>query len=665
MTMILHLRPVKFAVSGCTALLILGAWKITYHHLEATTLFDAIRPSYELVEFIAESAFVDNYRTVHDSLVDDLDKKRIHLLFSTSSTITVGTEEYPLPNRQQALHFASRDDSYWIDIVQHDDGELLFADWQNAKRTLGIKSEIENGIGGSSVFLRVETTGNSALGALFYTGRNLFNVGISLPFPVLQYDKLDAAQQLTVRNKFKELYSILEAISRRYVAPPEFVSFPRQGKRLTRDQRLYGLIQFWTEVKYNFAFFDQVPNLNWDYTLAEYLPIIAEDQTDEAYYRHLQKLCALLEDGHTNVYLPAAVEATLDYPPVSLTNIQQKAIVENVAVSWQRAIPVGSEVVSVEDIPTQVYLRDSIFPYISASTEYILSDWGIQDLLKGKKGTSVTIGIKQPGGEEKQVVLERNRQQVAWVKQNAPWSLLTFKRLPDDIAYVALNSFGSDEIVQEFENQLDTITSCQGLIIDVRANGGGNSGNAYEIVKHLTNTPFLTSQWQTREHRAAFKAWGKNANESYRERAKKKKQERNEWDEMLEAYYQGNRWYTEAADTIVPPPTQKINLPVVVLVGHNTASAAEDFLIALDQVKGVTLVGERTFGSTGQPLPLPLPGGGSARICTKRDTYPDGKEFVGYGIEPDVYVENTVESLLQGSDPALTKGTNILTNSQK
>ena len=45
-----------------------------------------------------------------------------------------------------------------------------------------------------------------------------------------------------------------------------------------------------------------------------------------------------------------------------------------------------------------------------------------------------------------------------------------------------------------------------------------------------------------------------------------------------------------------------------------------------------------------------LPGGGSARICTKQDTYPDGREFVGYGVKPDVEVKPTWQDYLQKKD---------------
>jgi len=104
----------------------------------------------------------------------------------------------------------------------------------------------------------------------------------------------------------------------------------------------------------------------------------------------------------------------------------------------------------------------------------------------------------------------------------------------------------------------------------------------------------------------------------------------------------------------------KINLPLVILTGHNTASSAEDFLVALDGLEISTIVGEKTFGNTGQPLFFKLPGGGSARICTKRDEYPDGKEFVGYGIQPDILVERTLEDFLANRDIILEKGIKAL-----
>ena len=64
-------------------------------------------------------------------------------------------------------------------------------------------------------------------------------------------------------------------------------------------------------------------------------------------------------------------------------------------------------------------------------------------------------------------------------------------------------------------------------------------------------------------------------------------------------------------------------------------------------------IGSNTFGSTGQPYIFDLPGGGTARVCTKKDSYPDGREFVGYGVKPDIEVRPTLADYLRQRDPEL------------
>lgn len=40
-------------------------------------------------------------------------------------------------------------------------------------------------------------------------------------------------------------------------------------------------------------------------------------------------------------------------------------------------------------------------------------------------------------------------------------------------------------------------------------------------------------------------------------------------------------------------------------------------------------------------------------VCSKKDTYPDGREFVGYGIKPDIRVEKTLKDYMDNKDPVL------------
>lgn len=420
---------------------------------------------------------------------------------------------------------------------------------------------------------------------------------------------------------------------------------------LSPAEKLYGLSLLWREATYNFAFFDQVPDLDWEQAYREAIPRVLATDSLYHYYRELQRFCALLKDGHTSIHLPDAVRAVIGWPPLLLKAVRRRAIVINVDRALAPQVPLGSEIIAVEGKPTADYLASEVFPYISSSTEHIFWEWGIRDLLDGLVGTEVRITLRTPEQEVRELTLVRqpSTAERAWVaeRRKRPEEGVEFRQLEEGIAYVALNHFALEEVVHAFEALLPSLYASRGLIFDLRNNTGGNSDYAVEVVKHLTDKPFLTSRWRTPEHIAAYKAWGQWA-DKVPELAR------------YRPYAEGKAWHEEEPERIVPPEGPKITAPLVVLIGHNTASAAEDFLICLDSAKRATLVGQRTFGSTGQPLLVELPGGGMARICAKRDTYPDGRDFVGYGIQPDHFIEPSVEAFLAGQDVVLEKGIEVL-----
>ena len=128
---------------------------------------------------------------------------------------------------------------------------------------------------------------------------------------------------------------------------------------LSNEDKLYGLSLFWKEASYNFAYFDQVPDLDFDSAYREYIPKVLATETTYEYYRELMKFNALLHDGHTNIYLPKGLSSKyVDWPALSLREAHQ--------------IPLGSTVVSVEGINLETHLKTNIMPYIASSTEHIL-----------------------------------------------------------------------------------------------------------------------------------------------------------------------------------------------------------------------------------------------------------------------------------------------------
>ncbi|MCB0575959.1 MAG: hypothetical protein KDC61_15495 [Saprospiraceae bacterium] len=429
---------------------------------------------------------------------------------------------------------------------------------------------------------------------------------------------------------------------------------------ISKADKVYGLSRFWQEVNYNFIYLDKVDRDMWD---KEYKKLIIEVQDtpdDYAYYRLLQQFCALLKDGHTNVYFPDTVQKNLyntyfgEYR-LFMSNIDGKAIVTRVNASKKDEIPIGSEVVAVNGQTTSDYLAEKVVLYISSSTDYILADRAVQMMFQAPIGTSFDITIKQPDGVRKTLKLTHAE---TLEKEVYPpfeqWGLLQFKWMENGAAYLALNSFDNPKIDTLFLEILPELYKAKKLIVDLRNNGGGSTGVGRIILEYLTNDTLLYgSRQQSRLHIPSFKAWGMWTAET--------DTAGNAWATQEYLSYR-DRFYHQfpyAPDT-VRLQEKRLVVPTVLLIGHETASAAEDFLIYADNQKHMFKIGEETYGSTGQPIMFKLPGGGSARICTKKDTYPDGREFVGYGIQPDLVVRKSLADYMNDHDPALEAALNYL-----
>ena len=434
-----------------------------------------------------------------------------------------------------------------------------------------------------------------------------------------------------------------------------------QTNNLSKADKIYGLSKFWQEVNYNFVYLNKVDRPKWDSTYKVLLTTIPETKNDFEYFKELQKFCALLKDGHTNVFMPATKDFELmntmfgDYR-FFIENIEGKAVIVRVNLSKKNEIPLGSEIIEVNGKPTEKYIAEDIVPYISSSTDYVLNDWSRSKLLQGRDGDSFIVKIKKPKGEVINLTLTHKptAEKETYPALETETKLLDFKWYPNDVAYLALNSFGDDKINQQFLERLPELYKAKSVIIDLRKNGGGSTSIGTDILKYFTTDSLLYgAKNSTRQNTSAFKAWGYYT--------KTKDTTNSNWNKKALLTYEDNYIYEFDYNPLkVELDAKRIIVPIVILTGHNTASAAEDFLIHADNQKHMNKMGQNTFGSTGQPYLFALPGGGMARVCTKKDTYPDGREFVGYGIKPDIEVVPTLNDYLQNKDATLAKALSYL-----
>jgi carboxyl-terminal processing protease len=98
------------------------------------------------------------------------------------------------------------------------------------------------------------------------------------------------------------------------------------------------------------------------------------------------------------------------------------------------------------------------------------------------------------------------------------------------------------------------------------------------------------------------------------------------------------------------------DLPMVVLINSNSASAAEILSGALQYAKRAHLIGEPTFGTATVLRPFDLDSGAQIRLGTTQWLTPDGKVVRGVGITPDeiVMLGNLSDTLTPKMAGALT-----------
>jgi carboxyl-terminal processing protease len=398
-------------------------------------------------------------------------------------------------------------------------------------------------------------------------------------------------------------------------------------ENLSEDEKVAGLSKFWSEVKYNFVYVETLKELDWDQLYLDYLPKVRATKSTAEYYKVLMELCAKLKDGHTNVYPSDQIwDSHMASPLLRPQLVENRVLVRDVydpALRAQGVVP-GVEITAIDGVPVKTYAEREIAPYISASTPQDLAGrtYGYS-LLGGPLDIAPRVSFRDAAGKTFDVALERvdGASYKKAVPKRVPFEM---RMLPGDVAYVALNTFGDDKAADGFIAAFDEIAKSSALVIDLRNNGGGNSDVGYRVLATLTDKPFQTSKWATREYRPTYRAWNRA---------------------MPNHEVLPDPWPVDAA--------RQYAKPVAVLISGATYSAAEDFMVAFVSMKRGPIVGQATGGSSGQPLKLQLPGGGMARICTKADTYPDGRAWVGVGIQPTMKVAPPVADLRRGTDTVL------------
>lgn len=207
-------------------------------------------------------------------------------------------------------------------------------------------------------------------------------------------------------------------------------------------------------------------------------------------------------------------------------------------------------------------------------------------------------------------------------------SSLKYGVLKENVGYIRYSSFSGAIGEGNLDAVLSYLATCQGLIIDVRDNGGGD----------LTNVDILVARFITERKLMGYLVH-------------KKSPARDDFSEPY-AYY------------IDPAPKGRVmwGKPVIVLTNRSTFSAANNFVSVMKSLPQVKIAGDVTGGGSGMPFTSELPIGWGIRFssCSVLDGNGNITEF---GVSPSAGLKVDLDEnlALQGIDTILEKAIETLT----
>jgi carboxyl-terminal processing protease len=398
------------------------------------------------------------------------------------------------------------------------------------------------------------------------------------------------------------------------------------AQTISLDRRIFILSKTYATIPVQFAHWRTASYkpLQLDSIYQIYLKRTLETESRKDFAFLMREFIALLNNGHSWYNDTKAFGA---YPSMGFTWLNINGFWTVTRSSVEGLLP-GDVVMKIEGKPVDDYFKE-LARYFTASDERARQArlvWTLASIIPN----NYTAEIQTKSGSVKKLAVDRQHLTITpqVVKTESRWLE------PNRIGYIKIPSFNSPEFERDALVQLKEYIHAQAIIVDVRGNGGGSTPS--RLTAALMNKPY---RWWTEGTPVTVGLF------RYYSEARPSIE--------LNEYFRNAQltWQSEE----VQPDSGAFNGAIIILADRNTGSAAEDFTVPFkDNGRGL-IIGEATNGSTGQPYMYNFGDGISIGIGTKRAYMPNGSEFEGVGIMPDIRVPVQREDLYAGKDRALER----------
>ena len=315
----------------------------------------------------------------------------------------------------------------------------------------------------------------------------------------------------------------------------------------------------------------------WDLIQNDYVALDQVNEADLMYGAASGMVNALGDTGHSRFLNPKEAE-----------RFNASSEGEFVGIGIQLDFTTGQPVVAfpLDGSPAEkagIRAKDIIIEVDGTSTEGLTQEQ-VQDLLLGKEGDPVSLKILRPStGETLDFTIVRQK-----IEVNA----VTYAMLPDNVALIRLSQF-STGVTNEMKAAIRAVkrAGATSIILDLRDNGGGLVFEAIGVASQ-------------------FIPEGKTI-----------------------YMYQEKGQDPRPVKTV--PGGLATDIPMVTLINHGSASAAEITAGALSDNGRSPLIGETTFGTGTVLTPYNLDDGSIVLLGTALWLEPDGEQIWKHGVAPD------------------------------
>jgi carboxyl-terminal processing protease len=232
--------------------------------------------------------------------------------------------------------------------------------------------------------------------------------------------------------------------------------------------------------------------------------------------------------------------------------------------------------------------------------------------IRGKKGTSVKLGILRGQNDQKE------RLDLTIVRDIITVPSVTTKTLDGNIGYIQVSQFSDDADERATKAATDfKQAGVQGIILDLRDNPGGEVSSAIN----------LSSLWLDKGAVVLKQKRGRTVTDTN--------------------YATGNAVLK--------------GVPTVVLVNSGSASASEITALALRDAGAATIIGSKTYGKGVVQQLIPFDDGSSLKVTIGKWYSPKDTNIDKKGVTPDKEVKMTDQDYKDQNDVQLKAATDFLT----